>query len=105
MNNFRIGQKVVCVHRGPWKCSSGHKPVDPPNYGDVVTIKDIIREDNLIWLVFWEKTVEDMYNSNHFRPTAEFGNFADEVEQMVLPQRVLVASSKAENIECEFSYV
>ena len=105
MNNFRIGQKVVCVHRGPWKCSSGHKPVDPPNYGDVVTIKDIIREDNLIWLVFWEKTVEGVVKFNHIRATGGLGKFAVVVGQRGLVPGGLGASSKAENIECEFSYV
>lgn len=49
---FRVGQKVVCIKRGPWK--KMHAREIGPTYGDILTIRGITDDRHGVYLRFYE---------------------------------------------------
>lgn len=75
-NNFRVGQKVVCIKKGAWVYTYRENKIkgDGPAYGDIVKII-LVMPDGYIQL----EGFIDYYNPVQFRPIDESEKFAEQI--------------------------
>lgn len=72
MSNFRVGQKLVCIKRDPWRFRSSGRVADGPAYGDVVTVLGPGSEQGYVALVEWRHTpTSNSFRASAFRPVSE----------------------------------
>lgn len=75
MNNFRVGQKVVCIAKGGWFENDRDEPNDPrhPQYGGVFTITAVNRYPKPFgaYLSLLEIGGANEFASTGFRPAVE----------------------------------
>lgn len=73
MANFKVGQKVVCIHDGEWyHADDGSTAPCHPKYNDVITISDIVYTHKSMFLLFEEypptPNCDSQFHSSGFRP-------------------------------------
>lgn len=90
---FRVGMKVVCVKRGPWR-SKLINGLDAgyvgPKYGEVLAIAEIVSGDTLIpqvRLVF-QKYGITRWQADRFRPIVEKPTDIAIFTAMLTPKKV-----------------
>lgn len=81
---FKVGQKVVCVFNGMWKCRSCQNVIcndSGPKKGDVVTINGLDEESDLNLKEYSYRNCKGgyaYYQAKLFSPLQEQSNFAEE---------------------------
>lgn len=90
---FKVGQQVACIARRPWKCTCSCTvctSTAKPKYGDVCTIA-VIDDGFLSFEEFSQLCCKGLlqgYDATKFVPISAFDNFAEAVEDMVVPLHV-----------------
>ena len=67
---FKHDQEVVCIRKQPWRCLTPGNPPPKIKYGEIVTIKQLVRKD-ILFLEFKEY-VGSIYGANNFVPLDMF---------------------------------
>jgi len=77
--SFHVGQKVVCIKRGPW--TSGYiQTTIGPKYGDVVEVARAFN-DGYLALVEWERhPIQNLWSCDRFRPLDELEQQLERIE-------------------------
>ncbi len=76
--NFKEGMEVVCIRKQPWR-NLTNPPPHPIKYGEIVTIRQLIRRD-MLFLEFKEY-IGNIYGAQNFVPLDMF--VGDEVEELI----------------------
>lgn len=66
--SFYLGQKVVCIKRGPWKLLAGKDQDRPkPKFREICTVAEMVREADKLCLGLAEYE-GDYFAARNFRP-------------------------------------
>lgn len=91
MSTFKVGQKVVCVKKGPWRMiyqdgTIGEREIPGPKNGDIVTVLGAGYVDGYIALVEWRGRMDNSWSIERFRPITPPSVHQELIEQFELSQ-------------------